>query len=86
MKKINDQMLKQWVEERDEAVLSFDLDKFKAFYKKWSAKGFYDKPLPSDEVVEITIRKMVLGLKNPPKDKVKEAKQWLIEHNCRPWF
>ena len=34
MKKINDLMLKQWVEERDEAVLSFDLDKFKAFYKK----------------------------------------------------
>ena len=86
MNKINDLMFKQWVEERDEAVLSFDLDKFKAFYKKWSAKGFYDKPLPPDDVVEVAIRKMVLVLKKPPRDKVKEAKRWLVEHNCRPWF
>lgn len=78
----------EWIKERDEAVLTFDLSKFKAFYRKWQRKGIYTKPLPVDDlVVNIAIRQMALAIKDAPKDKVKEAKQWLVEHGCSadPW-
>lgn len=32
-------LIKQWVKDRDEAVLSFDLEKFKAFYRKYQGLG-----------------------------------------------
>lgn len=73
-------LLKEFVKERDEAVLSFNVDKFKAFYFKWKARGFYDIDLPKDDhIIEITMRKMVFGMRNPPKEAVREASKWLIE-------
>lgn len=72
-------LMKRWLEERDAAALSFDVEKFKAFYRKWQDRGVYDMPLPSDEVLEITLRKMVLMMAKAPKEKVEEAQEWLRE-------
>ena len=70
---------KQWLKERDEAAYSFDVDKFKAFYLKWAKRGMYYAPLPSDEVIDISMRKMVCALANPREDKLAEARAWLSE-------
>lgn len=72
--------LSQWVKERDEAIYTFDVDTFKEFYRKWQKRGVYTEPLPSDEVIEITMRKMVCCLAKPKKDKLEEARAWLSEH------
>ena len=72
--------LRQWIEERDEALYTFDVDTFKEFYRKWQEHGFYTEPLPPDEVIEIIMRKMVCCLANPPKDKLAEARLWLFDH------
>ena len=77
---MEDKEFNEWLKERDEVVLSFDTDKFKAFYKKWHKKGVYQLDMPSDMVIEITMRKCVCGLANPPKDKLAEARTWLSEH------
>lgn len=71
---------KQWLKERDETAYTFDVEKFKAFYRKWVKRGVYeDKPLPSDEVLEISMRKMVCAMAEPRADKLAEAKEWLTE-------
>lgn len=72
-----EEFTRQWVKERDEATLSFDVDKFKAFFEKWKKLGVYDGDLPPDEVIEVSIRKMVIYMAHPPKDKLEEAKEWL---------
>ena len=84
---MNDKQVKQWLKERDEAILSLDLNKYKAFYLKWKKNGFYDAPLPNDEVVEISMYKCVCSLANPPKDKLEKAKAWLKErgYSCGIW-
>lgn len=70
---------KQWLKERDEAIYTFDVEKFKAFYHKWEKRGVYTKPLPKDEVIEISMRKMVCGLADPDPKKLAEARAWLSE-------
>ena len=70
---------KQWLKERDEAVLSFDVEKFKKFYRKWTKLGVYNVPMPSDRIIEIALRKGVCAMLNPPPDKLDEAKRWLDE-------
>lgn len=70
--------LSQWRKERDEAIYTFDVDTFKAFYRKWQKRGVYTESLPSDEVIEITMRKMVCCLAKPKKDKLAEARAWTI--------
>lgn len=71
---------KQWLKERDETAYTFDVDKFKAFHRKWAERGIYeDKPLPRDEVIEIVMRKMVCAMANPRQDKLAEARAWLSE-------
>ena len=69
--------LKQFVEERDRAIYSFNVEKFKKFYRKWQERGVYNEPLANDEVLEVALRKMVLQLKNPKQKKLAEAKAWL---------
>lgn len=87
MDDINKDLIKQFVKERDEAVLTFDIPTFKKFYKRWVGKGFYaDNMLPSDNVIEISLRKMVLGMANPPPDKLEEAKTWLLARGYKAEF
>ena len=76
---MSDEEFYEWLKERDEVTLSLNIDKFKAFYRKWQKKGVYDLELPSDEVIEISMRKCVCAMANPPKDKLAEARAWLSE-------
>lgn len=71
---------KQWLKERDEVLYTFDVEKFKSFYRKWAKRGIYeDKVLPDDKVLEISMRKMICNLANPREDKLAEARAWLSE-------
>lgn len=71
--------LKIFVKERNEACESFDLDTFKRFYIRWVRLGVYEPLDISDEVLEITMRKMVCNIKDPTPEKLAEAKKWLKE-------
>lgn len=76
--------MKRWVRtylrERDAAVLSFDVNKFRHFYHKWTLLGVHIVPLGNNnDDVEILIRKMVLIIKKAPESKKAEARQWLSE-------
>ena len=69
------EILRQFVKERNDACSSFDLVKFKAFFRKYRG----DKcKMPSDEVLEITMRKMVVNIE-PKLPQYEEAKNWLLE-------
>ena len=68
----NYEILRQFVKERNEACSSFDLDKFKKFCRKYRGGK-----MPSDEVLEITMRKMVVNA-NPKLPQYDEAKEWLL--------
>lgn len=70
-------IMKQWLKERDEAAKSYDVEKFKKFYNKYKALGIYNKTLPSDEVIEISMRKMVCNMSKATKEEVREATEWL---------
>ena len=67
------EILRQFVKERNDACSSFDLVKFKAFFRKYRGGKF-----PSDEVLEITMRKMVVNIE-PKLPQYEEAKNWLLE-------
>ena len=84
---IDKEFMTHWVKERDEAVLSLDVAKFRQFYEKYKALGIYKSELPSDEIVEASMRQAILGMANPPKEAVEEAKKWLRDHglNDDPW-
>lgn len=77
-------MFFSWRKERDEVAKSYDVEKFKTFYLKWQKKGIYDKrvPLPSDKVIEISMRKMVYNMNSSTAEEKAEAKRWLEEHGC----
>lgn len=74
---MNKNLTKQWIKERDEAAKSYDVEKFKAFYRKYSRLGIYNYILPPDEVIEITMRKMVCNITSATKEEVAEARAWL---------
>lgn len=66
-----------WIKERDEAIRALDVEKFKAFYDKWKAKGVYNINLPSDLVIEITLYKMLYNIKSATDEEKAKAKEWL---------
>ena len=68
-----------WESERDEVLKSYDLERFKALYEKWKARGFYALSLPRDEVIEVSMRKMVYNLKSSTEAEKEEAKKWLLD-------
>ena len=74
--------MQRWIKERDEVALSYDVEKFKAFFRKWQLLGVYSKgmKLPADNVIEITMRKMVYHMAKSTQEQKKEAEKWLIEH------
>lgn len=77
----NKDNLAMWIKERDAVSQTFDVDKFREFYAKWYKRGVYHIPpeaLPSDEVIEITMRKMVVHETNADPAKIKEATEWLL--------
>ena len=68
-----DEKIRKFVKERNEACSSFDLEKFKKFCRKYKGGR-----LPSDEVLEIVMRKMVVNTE-PRLPQYEEAKAWLLE-------
>lgn len=75
---ISKQMQNAWMKERNEAVISYDVDRFRKFYEKWRKIGMYSVPLPkNDLVVKITMRKMVYHITTFSKAQREEAAKWL---------
>ena len=77
-KKFSVETLKKWNRERDIAIKSQNIDVFKKFYKKWYLIGVYEMPIPSDRVIEISLRKMILLLDSASDEEKEKAKIWLI--------
>lgn len=77
-------MNKKWLKERDTVAKSYDVEKFKTFIKKWTLLGVYDRnhKIPSDKVIEITMRKMVYHMNSATPGEKAEAKAWLLAHGC----
>ena len=69
-----------WLKERDEVIRALDVEKFKEFYVKWQARGLYKMPLPSDEVIELSLRKMLHHLGNATEEEKTYAENWLHDH------
>lgn len=63
-----------------EAVATLDIHILKAVVEKWHKRGFFHDcfSLPSDEVLEITIRKMAVNMVNIPQEVQETAKEWLL--------
>lgn len=76
----SDALFDRWRSERDKAVASLDVEKFKAFIKKWQMLGAYaKKQLPPDNVVEITMYKMACEITSMPESVALKAAEWLVE-------
>lgn len=74
-----EKMLEDFVKERNEAVITYDVETFKKFYAKWKKLGVYEVPLPIDQVLEISMRKMVYATPSFTQEQRDEAKKWLVE-------
>lgn len=71
------ELMQEWILERNVVIRSLDVEKFKAFWKKWSARGFYKNGLPDDEVIEISLYKMLYNLESATEEEKNKAKEWL---------
>ena len=69
--------INEYVKARDEAVKSMDLGKFKAFITRTTPDGF---TMPSDEVLQITMRKMAVHITSLDVETRVNAFRWLLEH------
>lgn len=75
---MKDKLIIQWLTERDEVLKTYDVNLFKEFVIKWRKRGFYDDtPFPSDEVLEISMRKMICNIPTMSQKEKKEAEEWL---------
>ena len=75
---ISELLIKQFVRERDEAAKSYDVKRFRTFYRKWADMGFYHLLLPEDDyILAITMRKMVCMMESATPEEKAEAKEWL---------
>lgn len=71
--------LRQYVKDRDAAFLSLDLNKIKAFAKK------YGRELPeNEEVLWIMIHKVVCNIASATKEQRKNSLMWLFLHGYSP--
>lgn len=68
-----------WLEERDQAIKTMDVQKFKKFYYMWKRRGLYSLELPDDDVIEISMRKMILVMKSATEKEKEDARQWLLD-------
>lgn len=72
------------IDERDRATIAVvegeSIEVFKAFVNKLLDLGYMPPcfKLPSDEVLEISVRKMVLYEINAPESTKEKAREWLL--------
>ena len=80
----DDRLLALYVSDRDEATIKSvetdSLEPFKAFIEKYKLLGAYPTcfELPSDDVLEISVRKMVIHETRAPQDVKDKATEWLL--------
>ena len=73
----------EWMEELAAVIKTYDVEKFRKFYKKWLVRGIYELRLPdNDRVIEIMMRKMVYHSKRSTDADKAEAKEWLESRGC----
>lgn len=84
IKKAQEELMSQYTKELLEVCLTFDVNEFKKLVSKWSKRGLFPQcfELPSDNVLEISIRKIIIARTDAPKEAKKEAAAWLIDHDC----
>ena len=63
-------------------VMEPDFRRYFEEVEEWKKAGVYDENLkmPSDEVIEIAMRKGVYHMNSATPEEKAEAKRWLIEH------
>jgi hypothetical protein len=80
--------IKKYVKERDEMLLKRSVSELRKFVKNHAE--FYEKEYienfekASDEVVEITLHKMIANVTSLPEEFVKESIVWLLERGYSP--
>lgn len=80
-----DKIFEEWRADRDKAVASLDLQKFKAFVLKWQGRGAYKvKTLPADNILEITMHKMACEIATIPEETALKAAEWLLVRGYIP--
>lgn len=80
--------IKKYVKERDEMLLKRSVSELRKFVKEhvimFSPEYVENFEKASDEVVEITLHKMIANCTNLPNDFVKESVVWLLERGYSP--
>lgn len=72
---------KQFIKDRDEALLSLDKDKIMAYCKK------YGVPIPDEELVFWAgIHKAIVHLISATQEQKERSAQWLLEHGFMPFI
>jgi hypothetical protein len=80
--------IRKYVRDRDEMLLKRDVNELRKFVKK--NKKFFDKEYlenfekASDEVLEITLHKMIVSVTSLPMDFQNESLVWLLERGYSP--
>lgn len=65
-------ILTEFIIDRAKALRSLDVKKFRKFCKKWEMPN-----ISTDEVLEITMRKMLYNLYSATDEERNDAKEWL---------
>lgn len=71
--------IKKFVAERDEVLLSGDLERVLAFHKKHSA-SLVNLMSPDKKTLEVSMHKARTAAKSLPIEARKVSKAWLLEH------
>lgn len=76
--------IRNYIEERDKMLLKCSVDELRKFVKKYdefySAEMHYIFMTASDEVLEITLHKMIVHASNIPAPRREKSREWLLRH------
>lgn len=75
---MNLEQIKNYVEERDAALNSLDLEAWRRFAIKWTRLGVLNGPVPEDKVLEIAMYKCALNSAGTTEATKAAAKRWLF--------
>lgn len=82
--------IEKFVKERDEMLLKRDVNELRKFVCERTEvyEPFYIKAIgvASDEILEITLHKMIANVTSLPSEVVEESVEWLLERGYSPDF
>ena len=85
---MTDREIKEFVRDRDKAVKETiekqDLDVFKGFYVRYMLKGVYREKLPKDEILWLSLYKMLFHMTSSTHEEKAIAAEWLYAHGSSP--